>query len=118
MVEHGSTASKILLCSKHVITDNESSSSEGASEGYANENDGYNVDKELPMYDQEGGESSKQSQHGMHIHTCDHSHYETKLIQTVVSRMEYIFQTRPLCSKEVPEILSAKFLPVVHHQVP
>ena len=39
MVEHGSTASKTLLRSEHVVTDDESISSEGASEGDNDEND-------------------------------------------------------------------------------
>ena len=39
MVEHRSTASKTLLRSEHVVTDDESISSEGASEGDNDEND-------------------------------------------------------------------------------
>ena len=74
MLEHGSTTSKTLLCSKLVITDNESLSSERVSEGYANKHNGYNTDKELLVYDQDGGESYKQSQNCMHTHMCQHSH--------------------------------------------
>ena len=51
MVDHGSTESKNILRSKNVGTDDESSSSEGASEGDTDKNDGYDADKELPMSD-------------------------------------------------------------------
>ena len=44
MVEHRSTASNNLLRSKHVVTDYESSSSEGESEGDTDEHYGYNAD--------------------------------------------------------------------------
>ena len=40
MVEHGSTASKTLLRSENVVTDDESPSSEGASEGNTDKHDG------------------------------------------------------------------------------
>ena len=46
-----STASKNLLLSEHVFTDDEFPSSEGASEGDTNKNDGYDTDKDLPMSD-------------------------------------------------------------------
>ena len=59
MVEHGSTASKTLLRYEHVVTDDESLSSEGASEENIDKDDGYNADKGLPMSDQEGIISSK-----------------------------------------------------------
>ena len=52
MVEHRSTASKTLVRSEHVVTDDESSSSEKASEGGTNEHDGYNTYEQLPMSDQ------------------------------------------------------------------
>ena len=68
MVEHRSTASKTLLCSEHIVTNDESSSSEGASEGDTNGHDVYDADKELHMSDREGVKSSKQSPHGMHTH--------------------------------------------------
>ena len=74
MVEHGSTAYNTLLRSEHIVTDNESSSSEGASEGDTNKRDGYNADKDLPMSDKEGVKSSKQSPHSTHTHTCDQVH--------------------------------------------
>ena len=51
MVEHGSTASKTLLRSEHVVTDNGSPSSEGASEGDTDENDGYDAYGGIPMSD-------------------------------------------------------------------
>ena len=54
MVEHGITASKTLLRSEHVVTDDESPSSEGASEGGTNEHNGYDSDEDLPMSDQDG----------------------------------------------------------------
>ena len=54
MVEYGSPTSKTLFRSKHVGTDDEASSSEGASEGGANKRNGYDADKEILMYDQEG----------------------------------------------------------------
>ena len=53
-VDHGSTASKTLLRSDHIVTDNELSSSEGGSEEDINKHDWYDADKELPMSDQEG----------------------------------------------------------------
>ena len=53
MVEHGSTAYKTLLRSEHVVTDKGSSSSDRASDGYTNNHDDYDADKELPMSDQE-----------------------------------------------------------------
>ena len=52
MVEHGSTASKTLLLSEHVVTDDESPSSKGSSEGGTDEYDGYDADEEPPMSDQ------------------------------------------------------------------
>ena len=51
MFEHESTASKTLLRSEHVVTDDESPYSEGASEGYTDEDDGYDADEGLPMSD-------------------------------------------------------------------
>ena len=51
MVEHGSTASKSLLRSEYVVTDDESPSSEGAPEGETDENDGYDADEGIPMSD-------------------------------------------------------------------
>ena len=74
MVEHRSTASKTLLRSEHVVTDNESPFSEGASEGDTDEDDGYNADEGLPMSDLEGVISSKQSPQGTHTHACEQSH--------------------------------------------
>ena len=71
MVEHRSGASKTLLRFEHVVTDNESSSSEGASEGDTYEHDRYNADKEITMSDQEGVISSKRSPHGTHSHVCE-----------------------------------------------
>ena len=50
MVEHGSRASNTLLRSKQVVTDDESSSSEGAQEGDTRKHNGYEADEELPMY--------------------------------------------------------------------
>ena len=44
-------ASKTLLPSEHIFTYNESSSSEGGSEGGTNKHNGYDIDKELPMSD-------------------------------------------------------------------
>ena len=58
MVEHGSTASKNLLRSEHVVTDDGSPSSEGASEGDTDEDDGCDADEGLPMSDREGVISS------------------------------------------------------------
>ena len=54
MVENGSTTSKTLPPSEHVVTEYESSYSEGESEGDTDEHDGYNADKELPISDKEG----------------------------------------------------------------
>ena len=51
MIEHRSTASKTLLLTDHVVTNNESKSSEGASEGDTNEYDEYDAGEELPMSD-------------------------------------------------------------------
>ena len=59
MVEHESTASNTLLRSKYVVADDESPSSEGASEGDTDAHDGYDADEELPISDQEGVISSK-----------------------------------------------------------
>ena len=53
MVEHGSTRSKTLLRSEHIVTDAESSSSEIFSEGVTGKHNGYDSDKELSMSDQE-----------------------------------------------------------------
>ena len=69
-----STAYKTLQRSDHIVTDNELPSSEGVSEGDTDEHDGYDADKELPMYDREGGISSKQSPHGTHTHACKQVH--------------------------------------------
>ena len=74
MVEHGSTASKTLLCSEHVVTDDESPSSEGSPEGGTDEDNGYNEDEGLPVSDREGVISSKRSPHGTHTHACEQSH--------------------------------------------
>ena len=74
MVEHGITASKTLLRSEHVVTDDESPSSEGASEGDTEEYDGYDADEGLPMSDREGETLSKRSPHGTHTHACEQSH--------------------------------------------
>ena len=54
MFDHRSTSSKTLIRSKNFVTGDESSSSEGASEGGTDKNGGYNADKELPMSDREG----------------------------------------------------------------
>ena len=74
MVDHDSTESKTLLRSDHIVSDNESSSSEEALEGGTNNPDGYDADKKIPMSDQEGVISSKRSPHGMHNHTCEQVH--------------------------------------------
>ena len=81
MVEHGSTTYKTLLISKHAVTDDEQSSSEGASELDTNKNNVYNADRYIPMYDWEGVKSSKQSPHGTHTHMCDqvHNHGHARL---------------------------------------
>ena len=74
MVDHGSTAYNTLLRSEHVVTDNVSPSSEGESEGDTDDHDGYDVDEELPMSDQEGVISSKQSPHVTHTHARKQVH--------------------------------------------
>ena len=74
MVEHGSTSSKTLLRSKHVVTNDESPSSEGASEGGTDKDNGYNADEGLPISDRKGLLSSKRSPHGTHTHACEQSH--------------------------------------------
>ena len=56
MVKHRSTVSNTLLRSKHVVTEDESSSSEGASERDSDKQNGYDAHKELPMSDREGGQ--------------------------------------------------------------
>ena len=79
VVEHGNKTSTSLLRSEHVVTEDEASSSEGASEGDADEDDGYDADEELPMSDREGGHPSKQSRHGTHTSECSHAHGSTHL---------------------------------------
>ena len=74
MIEHESTSSKTLLHSDNIVTEYESSSSEGASEGDTNKHNGYDADEELPMSDQEGVKSSKLSPHGTHTHTWEQVH--------------------------------------------
>ena len=68
MVEHWSTASNTLLQSEHIVTDNESPSSEGASEGDTDKHDGYDADEEIPMSDREGVIPSKLSTYSTHTH--------------------------------------------------
>ena len=74
MVEHSITTSKTPLFSEHVVTDDESSSSEGASEGGTDDHDGYDPDKELLISDQEGVISSKLSPHSTHTNACEQVH--------------------------------------------
>ena len=76
VVEHGTATSTSLLRSEHIVTEDEESSSEGASEGDA---DGYNADEELPMSDREGEQQPKQSRHGTHTKKCSHKHATTHL---------------------------------------